>query len=334
MIIASLPVIVNYGGGPRVSQSQMTGYGSVNGSSLCSDLTRSFGSTSQQPNKLAPTGEGTPCGAGFDLSLSQRNLTLVQGSSSSIGVFVSDSSLRSSSVALSVQSVPMGVQVSFNPSSGRGSFSSLLTISATAEAALGLSEVTVLARGMNIQESATLSVLIIPEIHDLVFISSAVPQSAIIGSVVEVNATVANHGSLSETFDLQAYANETLAAEREAIALVPLALESITLPWNTTGFPSGSYDVIVRVQPVVQETNLGNESFRAGQILLEKGPNPTPTPPPTAPGSSLPVVSNGREIVIIAAISEAIGALLLFVRVRLRTSRRAPRIMGRSAQRL
>jgi CARDB len=312
----------------------MTRHGSVNGSIRCSDLTASFSPISLQASQLASTSEGMPCGAGFNLSLSQRNLTLVQGSRGSIGVSVSVSSSRSPPVALSALSVPAGVQIVFSPSSGRGSFSSLMTVNASAEAALGLSEVIVSANGKNVRESATLSLLIIPEIRDLVITSASVPPNAAVGSVVEVNATVANYGSLSETFDLRVCANETLAAEREAIALVPLALESITLPWNTTGFPSGSYDVIVRVQPVVQETNLGNESFRAGQILLEKGPNPTPTPPPTAPGSSLPVVSNGREIVIIAAISEAIGALLLFVRVRLRTSRRAPRIMGRSAQRL
>jgi hypothetical protein len=334
IIVVSVPFILSYEGGPGASQDKMTGYGSVNGSSRCSDLTASFSPISPQANQLAPTGAGTPCAAGFNLSLSQHNLTLVQGSSSSIGVSVSVASPRSSPIALSAESVPAGVQISFNPSSGRGSFSSLMTINASAEAALGLSEVTVLANARDIRESATLSLLIIPEIRDLVIISASLPQSAMVGSVVDVNATVANYGSVSETFDLRAYANETLAAEREAIALVPLALESITLSWNTTGFLSGSYDVIVRVQTVAQETNVGNESFQAGQILLEKGPNATPTPPPpTASGSSLPVVTNGGELVIIAAISEAIGAVLLFVRARLRSSRRTPRIAGRSAQR-
>jgi hypothetical protein len=333
IIVVSVPFILSYEGGPGASQDKMTGYGSVNGSSRCSDLTASFSPISLQVNQLASTGEGTPCGAGFNLSLSQRNLTLVQGSSSSVGVFVSVSSRRSPPIALSSQSAPAGVQISFNPISGTASFSSLMTINASAEAALGLSEVTVLANARDIRESATLSLLIIPEIRDLVIISASLPQSAIVGSVVDVNATVANYGSVSETFDLRAYANETLAAERKAIALVPLALESITLSWNTTGFLSGSYDVIVRVQTVEQETNVGNESFQAGQILLEKGPNATPTPPPTASGSGLPVVTNGGELVIIAAIAEVIGAVLLFVRARLRTSRRTPRIAGRSAQR-
>ena len=333
IIVVSLPVIFSYEVELLASQGQVTGYGSVNGSFRCSDLTASFSRMSLQANQLASTVEGRPCGAGFKLSLSQHNLSLVQGSSSSIGVFVSASSIRLSSIALSARSVPAGVQVSFNPTSGRGSFSSLLTISASAEAGLGLSQVTVLARGVNTQESATLSVLIIPEIHDLVITSASIPQSAIIGSMVEVNATVANHGSLPETFDLRAYANETLAAEQKAIALAPLGLESITLSWNTTGFPSGSYDVIVRIQPVVQETNLGNESFKAGQILLETGSNPTPTPPPIAMGSNLPVVTNAGELVIIAAIAEAIGAVLLFVRARLRNPNRTPKTTGRNIQR-
>jgi hypothetical protein len=208
-----------------------------------------------------------------------------------------------------------------------------MTVNASAEAALGLSVVTVLASVMDIQESATLSVLIIPEIHDLVIISSSVPQSAIIGNVVEVNATVANYGSMSETFDLQVYANETLAAERQAITLVPLALDSITLSWNTTGFLSGSYDIIVRVHPVLQETNLGNDSFLAGRVLLEQGSNAKPTPPPPASGSGLPGLIYGRELVIIGALSEVVVVVLLFVRARLRSSRRTPRIAGRSAHR-
>jgi CARDB len=332
IIIVSLPVFLSYGE-PRTLQGQMTRYGSVNGSFRCSDLTASFSPISLQASQLASTGEGMPCGAGLNLSLSRSNLTLVQGSSGSIGVFVSVSSPRSSSIALSVLSVPAGVQVSFNPSSGRGSFSSLMTVNASAEAGLGLSEVTVSANGRDVQESAILFLLIIPEIRDLVITSASVPPNAVVGSLVEVNVTVANYGSVSETFDLRVYANETLAGEREAIALLPLALENITLSWNTTGFLVGSYDVVVRVQPVVQETNLGNESFHAGQILLEKGPNPTPTPPPAAGGSSLPVVANGREIVIIAAILESTGAVLLFVRARLRSSRRTPNIAGRNIQR-
>jgi CARDB len=208
-----------------------------------------------------------------------------------------------------------------------------MTVNASAEAGLGLSEVTVSANGRDVQESAILFLLIIPEIRDLVITSASVPPNAVVGSLVEVNVTVANYGSVSETFDLRVYANETLAGEREAIALLPLALENMTLSWNTTGFLVGSYDVVVRVQPVVQETNLGNESFHAGQILLEKGPNPTPTPPPAAGVSSLPAVANGREIVIIAAILEATGAVLLFVRARLRSSRRMPNIAGRNIQR-
>jgi hypothetical protein len=80
------------------------------------------------------------------------------------------------------------------------------------------------------------------------------------GNVVNFNATVANEGSYSETFDLTLYANET------QIATQPVTLQSggfttVSFTWNTTGFTSGNYTLSAQASYVPDENDTTNNNL-------------------------------------------------------------------------
>ncbi|TMI24228.1 hypothetical protein E6H24_07350 [Candidatus Bathyarchaeota archaeon] len=180
----------------------------------------------------------------------------------------------------------------------------------------------VVARVMGIEKSATVSVLVVPEIHNLVITSGFAPLNATVGGVVVVNVTVANYGSVSEIFDLREHANLTMVAEQNHLLLAPLARYTTSLSWNTTGFSEGVYSIVVNVRPAPGEVNLSDENFNVGQLSLGPRPTAQPSPTPAAPGEGPSGLSYGRELAIIVALGEVIAVLLVFVRRRSRISKK------------
>src|SRR5438046_5837381 len=212
IIILSIPVVVHYEVGASTLEAQIATYLL---SSASVDANRhqcnpngglDYSTIDLQTNPSNGNHPNSQCIPTFNILLSQSNLTLIPGSSRSLTVSLSTTSELSPPITLSAESVPTGVEVLFAPSSGRSSFSSLLTISASAQAALGLSEVAVVARVMGIEKSATVAIFIIPDTHNLVVISISSPLNGTVGSVVVVHVPVANYGSVSEIFDLHEHA--------------------------------------------------------------------------------------------------------------------------------
>ncbi len=296
IIILSFPVVVHYEAVAGTLEAQMATYllASANVDAnhhRCNPNGRSdYSTVDLQTNLSNGNRPNSQCVPTFNVSLSQNDLTLIQGF--------------------------------FAPSSGRSAFSSVVTIFASAQAVLGLSEVAVVARVMGIEKSATVSVLVIPEIHNLVIISGFAPLNATVGSVVVVNVTVANYGYVSEIFDLSEHANLTMVAEQNHLVLAPLARYTTSLSWNTTGFSEGVYSIVVNVRPAPGEVNLSNENFNVGQLSLGPRPTAQPSPKPAAPGEVPSGLSYGRELAIIVALGEVIAVLLVFVRRRSRISKK------------
>ncbi len=327
-IILSLPVVVHYEVVASTLEAQIAAYllTSVNVDANRHQCNPNGGSDYStidlQTNPSNGNRPNSHCIPTFNILLSQNNLTLIQGSSRSLSVSLSTTSELSPPITLSAESVPAGVEFLFAPSSGRSSFSSLVTIVASAQAALGLSEVAVVARVMGIEKSATVSVLVIPEIHNLVIISGFAPLNATVGSVVVVNVTVANYGSVSEIFDLREHANVTMVAEQNHLLLAPLARYTTSLSWNTTGFSEGVYSIVVNVCPAPGEISLSDENFNVGQLSLGPRPTAQPSPRPAASGEGPSGLSYGRELAIMAALGEVIAVLLVLVRRRSRISKK------------
>ncbi|TMI39168.1 hypothetical protein E6H21_10000 [Candidatus Bathyarchaeota archaeon] len=259
------------------------------------------------------------CPLNFILSLSQESLIQVRGSNSSVQLSVAFVSGVSASVTVSAQGVPAGAKVLFAPASAKPSFSSTMTISTSEGTPLGQFNITILATGGGLEKSAILSLLVVPIVHDIAIVSTLVKRTATVGSVVVINATIANYGSLSEQFELQAYANTTLVDDRSVPKLAPEGVYVGRLMWNTSGFSPGTYTVLVAVPPVQGELNLLDNSREAGRVLLIQSPGSRPSPSPAASGGSQGF-TYGRQLAIVAAIAESAIVLLIVLRGRTKSS--------------
>jgi len=194
-----------------------------------------------------------------------------------------------------------------------------MTISTNEATPLGQFNITILAAGSGVEKSIVLSLLVVLIVHDIAIVSAAIQGTAAVGNIVVINATVANYGSVSEAFELRAYANTTLVADRSVPGLASEGVYASQLMWNTSGFSPGTYRVLVAVPPVPGELNLLNNSREAGQMILTQSPGSGPSPSPAASGSAQGL-NYGRQLAIVAAIAEAAIVFLLVVRSKRRAS--------------
>src|SRR5260370_26297757 len=99
-------------------------------------------------------------------------------------------------------------------------------------------------------------------------VSALVPATATVRSVVSINATVDNYGSVSETFELRAYANTSLVAQLSGLRLAPSAIYEGRLMWNSTGFTPSTYNILVTDPAVQGELNQLDNTSEASKTLL------------------------------------------------------------------
>jgi CARDB protein len=194
-----------------------------------------------------------------------------------------------------------------------------MTIATRAGTVSGQFNITIVAAGGGLMRSVTLSLVLVPIVHDIAVVSAIVQGTATVGSVVSINATVANYGSASDMFELRAYANTSLVAELSGLSLSPSAIYAGRLTWNTTGFLPGNYAVLVAVPPVQGQVNLLDNSREAGQILLTQTPGAGPSPSPAASEGSQGLVY-GRQLAILAAIVEVATVFLVVLLRKSKTS--------------
>jgi hypothetical protein len=222
---------------------------------------------------------------------------------------------------VSAQGAPAGTEILFAPASAKPSFSSTMTIATGAKTPLGQFNITILATEGGLEKSANLSLLVVSVVHDVAVVSAAVQSTATVGSTVSINATVANYGSVSEAFELRAYANTSLVADISLLKLAPSAIYADRLMWNTTGFSPGIYAVLVTVPPVPGELNMVDNRREAGKILLTQNPGSTPGPSPAAFGGAQGF-NYGRQLAIVVAIAEAAIVFLVVLRSKGKSSTR------------
>ena len=273
------------------------------------------------PTIVVPRGHhaGGACPLNFVLSLSQKSLVQVQGTNSSVQLSVTLISGVPVPVALSAQGVPAASEILFSPASATPSFTSTLTITTGAETHLGQFNITIFGAGGGLAKSVTLSLVVVPIVHDIAVVSAVVPETATVDSIVSINATVGNYGSVSETFELRAYANTSLVADLSVLRLAPSAIYAGRLIWNTTGFSPGTYNVLVTVPPVQGELNQLDNTREAGKTLLTASPGSQPGPSPAASGG-VQGFNYGRQLAIVAAIAEAALVFLVVLRSKGRAS--------------
>jgi hypothetical protein len=69
-----------------------------------------------------------------------------------------------------------------------------------------------------------------------------------------INVTVANLGSVNESFNVTAWYNSTAIGTSPVASLAPNAQTAVSIPWNTTGVPAGNYTITGTASFVPYET--------------------------------------------------------------------------------
>jgi hypothetical protein len=112
--------------------------------------------------------------------------------------------------------------------------------------------------------STSNSVSVTVNIHDVAITNVASSKTVVFqGSTMNINATAADLGSYTETFNVTAYANATIIASQN-VTLNSGGSTTLTFNWNTTGFAKGYYTISAYAWPVPGETNTANNNFTDG----------------------------------------------------------------------
>jgi len=119
--------------------------------------------------------------------------------------------------------------------------------------------------GMSASTSAIKTALNRPDlaVTNLISTKNAVGK----GYSLEINVTVRNEGDFTENCNLMVYANTTSIASK-TITLTSKNSTTITFTWNTTSFAYGNYTIKAVADMVPGETNIANNNFTGGWVLV------------------------------------------------------------------
>lgn len=95
-------------------------------------------------------------------------------------------------------------------------------------------------------------------VHDVIVTAlSPSETTADQGETVNINVTVANHGSYSETCNLTLYANTSIVAS-QVLTLQTGDFNMVSFDWNTAGLANGNYTLSAYAWPVPSEDDTTN----------------------------------------------------------------------------
>jgi len=89
-----------------------------------------------------------------------------------------------------------------------------------------------------------------------------------LGNPVSFNVSYINQGDFPETFNISIRANETDAAIKTITNLAPRSPTTLSLTWNTTGYPIGNYVISAYASPVQSETDIGDNTYTDGKLTV------------------------------------------------------------------
>ena len=111
-------------------------------------------------------------------------------------------------------------------------------------------------------------------IHD-VAVTNVTPSKTVVGQgySTSINVTVENQGDFTETFNVTVFYNETAITlpngkNHTTTTLTSGNSTTITFTWNTTGIAKGNYTISAYATPVSGETNLDNNTFVDGWVVV------------------------------------------------------------------
>lgn len=103
--------------------------------------------------------------------------------------------------------------------------------------------------------------------HDVAVTNVTASESSIEQRLsLVINVTVENQGDYTEDFNVTVYANETEIAVRN-LTLTAANSTTVTLSWNTTDVPLGSYAIRAEADQVSGETDVSDNAFTVGYSI-------------------------------------------------------------------
>ena len=115
--------------------------------------------------------------------------------------------------------------------------------------------------------------VIIPEICSDIAVAEIASSKTVIGEGCQAlfNITLENQGGYSETFNLTFYANTTLLAAVEGIALEKLTSITLPFPWNTTGLAKGHYNMSCHLTLAPNESDTADNALETIVLVTISG---------------------------------------------------------------
>jgi PKD repeat protein len=142
-------------------------------------------------------------------------------------------------------------------------------------------------------------------IHDVAIIDLKCSSAKVcVGQVIEINVTVLNEGTMTETFNVSTYANSTAIETLTVTNLPRNNQESLALKWNTTGVTLGKYTIKAVASTVAGETNTADNIYIDGYVKIIKPPVAHFTYSPTVP-------LTGETISLNASLSTPDGGIII-----------------------
>jgi hypothetical protein len=108
----------------------------------------------------------------------------------------------------------------------------------------------------------------LPGTHDIAVLN-VVPSKKAIGQghTMDIDVTVENQGNYTENFDLVVYANTT-AIMPQSLTLANITSTTITLTWDTTGWPKGNWTISANASLMFGETDMTDNNCTDGWVIV------------------------------------------------------------------
>ncbi len=105
---------------------------------------------------------------------------------------------------------------------------------------------------------------------------TAAPSVVLQGQSVAIMIVVENHGSISESFSVRVYYDDTEIGSQAVADLPPGASHDVLFSWTTSLVPEGTYQIRAVADTVPGETNTGDNSA-VGEAVTVRSENIAPT---------------------------------------------------------
>jgi len=129
-------------------------------------------------------------------------------------------------------------------------------------------------------------------VHDVAILNvTASPTETYVNQMVNINVTVKNKGTVSETFNVTAYYDSNLIDTQSIINLAPGSNVTITFSWNTSGVQKGTYTISAEAEVVSGETNTTDNTYIDDTVTILNSPPIIETSYP----STDPTISEGES---------------------------------------